>query len=358
MKFGHFCLPTYFPDVDGDVGLLMRRWLDLMAESEALGFDFLWANEHHFDAYGGLVPSPPTMLAALSQRTTQVRLGTSIVVLPLHDPIEIAEQLAMVDLMSGGRVEFGIGRGFVEFDYDRLGVSRDDAQARMYEQLEIIVKSWSGEAFAHEGRYYTYKKLEVWPRPEQRPHPPIWLSCSGTPASFEWAGRMGYSILTVPYLGVEPLAGLNRIYRASWSAAGHPAGQWRNGAHFHCVLSESKDEARAIGREAWRRYRQATTHTRDRQRMDRDGPAASDQGQGGRPPPDIDRMVERLETVACTPDEAVALLERAQDVLGFTHCDCTFFFGGVTHERAERSLRLFANEVIPRLKDRAPSIAA
>ena len=161
MKFGHFCLPTFFPDVDGDVGLLMRRWLGLMAESEALGFDFLWANEHHFDAYGGLVPSPPTMLAALSQRTTQVRLGTSIVVLPLHDPIEIAEQLAMVDLMSGGRVEFGIGRGFVEFDYDRLGVSRDDAQARMYEQLEIIVKSWSGEPFAHDGRYYTYKKLEV-----------------------------------------------------------------------------------------------------------------------------------------------------------------------------------------------------
>ncbi len=358
MKFGHFCLPTFFPDVDGDVGLLMRRWLGLMAESEALGFDFLWANEHHFDAYGGLVPSPPTMLAALSQRTTQVRLGTSIVVLPLHDPIEIAEQLAMVDLMSGGRVEFGIGRGFVEFDYDRLGVSRDDAQARMYEQLEIIVKSWSGEPFAHDGRYYTYKKLEVWPRPEQRPHPPIWLSCSGTPASFEWAGRMGYSILTVPYLGVEPLAGLNGIYRDSWSAAGHPAGQWRNGAHFHCVLSESRDEARAIGREAWRRYHQATTHTRDRQRMDRDGPAASGQGPGGRPPPDIDRMVERLETVACTPDETVALLERAQDALGFTHCDCTFFFGGVTHEQAERSLRLFANEVIPRLKDREPSIAA
>ena len=74
MKFGHFCLPTYFPDVDGDVGLLMRRWLDLMAESEALGFDFLSANEHHFDAYRGLVPSPPTMLAALTQRATHVRL--------------------------------------------------------------------------------------------------------------------------------------------------------------------------------------------------------------------------------------------------------------------------------------------
>jgi alkanesulfonate monooxygenase SsuD/methylene tetrahydromethanopterin reductase-like flavin-dependent oxidoreductase (luciferase family) len=358
MEFGHFCLPTYFPDVDGDVGLLMRRWLDLLTESEALGFDYLWVNEHHFDSYGGLIPSPPTMLAALSQRTTRARLGTSIIVLPLHNPIKIAEQLAMVDLMSGGRVEFGIGRGFVEFDYDRLGVSRDDAQMRMYEQLEVILKSWSGEPFTHEGQFYSYPKLEVWPRPEQRPYPPIWLSCSRTPASFEWAGRMGYSILTIPYIGVEPLAAMSRIYRDAWDDAGHPADKRRIGAHFHCVLSDSAKEAREIGREAWRRYLLATTHTRDRQRMDRDGPAAPSQGPGDQTPPDIDRMVEELRTIACTPDEAVTLLERAQDTLGFTHCDCTFYFGGVTYDQAQRSMRLFANEVIPRLKNREPPIAA
>src|ERR1700722_16498270 len=149
MKFGHFCLPTYFPDVDGNPGRLMHQWLDLLAESEELGFDSLWANEHHFDAYGGIIPSPTTLLAALSQRTHRVRLGTSIVVLPLHSPIEVAEQLAMVDLMSGGRVEFGFGRGFVEFDYDRLGVPREDSQDRMREQLDIILKAWSGERFTH-----------------------------------------------------------------------------------------------------------------------------------------------------------------------------------------------------------------
>lgn len=356
MKFGHFCLPTYFPDVDGDVGLLMRRWLDLLAESEALGFDFLWANEHHFDSYGGLIPSPPTFLAALSQRTKRARLGTSIIVLPLHNPIEIAEQLAMVDLMSGGRVEFGIGRGFVEFDYDRLGVSREDSQARMYEQLEVIRKAWSGAPFAHDGRYYSYPKLEVWPRPEQRPHPPIWLSCSRTPSSFEWAGRTGCSILTVPYiLDADALGGMTRTYRQAWEEASHPAGEWRIGAHFHCVLSESREEARAIGREAWRRYSEATTHTRDRERMDRDGSA--EPGPSA-PPPDIDKMVDELRTIACTPDEAVALLERSQDILGFTHCDCTFLFGGVTYDQAERSLRLFTEEVIPKLEDREPSLAA
>jgi natural product biosynthesis luciferase-like monooxygenase protein len=357
MQFGHFCLPTFFPDVDGDTGLLMRRWVDLLAESEALGFDSVWANEHHFDAYGGIIPSPPVILAALSQRTKRVRLGTSIIVLPLHNPIEIAEQMAMVDLMSGGRVEFGIGRGFVDFDYDRLSIPREDSQERMFEQLEVILKAWSGEPFSHQGKYYSFPKLEVWPRPEQRPHPPIWLSCSRTPASYEWAGQRGYKILTIPYLSVEMAAANNKIYRQSWADAGHPANEWTIAAHYHCVLCESKQEAREIGREAWRRYLAATNHTRDRNRMDGDRPTEPSQRKVDAESLDIDKMVADLRTVACTPDEAVTLLERAQDRMGFTQCDCTFFFGGVSHDQARRSLQLFANEVMPRLKDRQPRIA-
>src|SRR5579872_7154012 len=180
MRFGHFCLPTYFADVDGSVGDFMRRFVDFLVESEALGFDSLWANEHHFDAYGGLIPSPPILLSALAQRTKRARLGTSIIVLPLHNPLEIAEQMAMIDLMSNGRVELGVGRGFVAYDYDRLGVSRDDSQDRMREGLELILKAWSGEPFTHHGKFYRYENLTVWPRPQQRPHPPVWISCSQT----------------------------------------------------------------------------------------------------------------------------------------------------------------------------------
>jgi natural product biosynthesis luciferase-like monooxygenase protein len=358
MKFGHFCLPTFFPDVDGTVGQLMRRWLDLLGESEAAGFDSLWANEHHFDPYGGIIPSPPTLLAALSQRTQHVRLGTSIVVLPLHSPIEVAEQLAMVDLMSGGRVEFGIGRGFVEFDYDRLGVSREDSQVRMREQLEVILKAWRGEPFTHKGRFYTYENLEVWPRPEQRPHPPIWVSCSRTPSSFEWAGQMGYNVLTVAYPSVQNLVANNKIYRDAWAKAGHPAGKWRLATHYHCVLSENKREAREIASAAWRRYTQATTHTLDRLRSDQAYLNDPNRRQTVQDMQDIDRMVDELRTIACTPDEAVTLLERAQDAMGFTQCDCTFFFGGITHAQAQRSFRLFTKEVMPKLKNREPRIAA
>jgi natural product biosynthesis luciferase-like monooxygenase protein len=358
MKFGHFCLPTFFPDIDGNVGLLMRRWLDLLTESETLGFDSLWANEHHFDPYGGIIPSPPTFLAALSQRTQRARLGTSIVVLPLHSPIEIAEQLAMVDLMSNGRVEFGIGRGFVEYDYDRLHVSRDGSNERMREELEIILKAWSGEAFEHRGKFYQYEALEVWPRPEQRPHPPIWVSCSRTPSSFEWAGQKGFNVLTVAYHSVENLTAMNRLYREAWDKAGHPKGKWNLAAHYHVVLAENKQEAREIARNAWRRYIEATTHTSERIGKTATGVIAENRRKMMEDLLDTDRMVADLRQIACTPDECVALLEKAQDRMGFTQCDCTFFFGGIDFGQAQRSLRLFAKEVMPKLRHREPRLTA
>jgi alkanesulfonate monooxygenase SsuD/methylene tetrahydromethanopterin reductase-like flavin-dependent oxidoreductase (luciferase family) len=222
----------------------------------------------------------------------------------------------------------------------------------------VILKAWSGEPFTHKGRFYNYENLQVWPRPEQRPHPPVWLSCARTASSFEWAAQMGYSVLTVAYHSVQNLVAMNKIYRDAWAKAGRPAGQWRLATHYHCVLSENKREAREIARQAWRRYMEATTHTIDRVRS-----AESLRNDGSQSPlarelQDVDRMVEELRVIAGTPDEAVTLLERAQDAMGFTQCDCTFFFGGITHDQAKRSLRLFASEVMPKLKHREPRIAA
>ncbi len=350
MRFGHFCLPTYFADVDGTVGAFMRRFVDLLVESEALGFDSLWANEHHFDAYGGVIPSPPILLSALAQRTKRVRLGTSIIVLPLHSPIEIAEQMAMIDLMSDGRVELGVGRGFVAYDYDRLGVTLEGAQDRMREELEIILKAWSGEAFTHRGPHYRYDNLDVWPRPQQRPHPPVWLSCSQTPSSFEWAGQQGYSILTVAYRGVELLVKNNRLYRDAWNAAGHKPGQHRIATHYQVVLSDDSGEAKAIIEKALRRYLAATTHTLDRARADREHSATPERQQILQDLLDVDRMVAECRIIAGTPAEAVASLERAHEMMGFTQLDCTFYFGGIPYEQARRSLHLFASEVMPKLR--------
>lgn len=350
MKFGHFCLPTYFADVDGTVGDFTRRFVDLLVESEPLGFDSIWANEHHFDSYGGIVPSPPILLASLAQRTKRVRLGTSIIVLPLHNPIEIAEQMAMIDLLSGGRIEFGIGRGFVAYDYDRLHVPLDGAQDRLKEGLEVILKAWSGRPFSHRGPYYQFENVTVWPQPEQRPHPPVWLSCGGTPASFEWAGQQGYKIMTVAYRGVEPLIGLNRIYRDAWTTAGHPAGSYEISAHYQVVLAKNRDEAKAIAREALRRYMGATTHTTDRVRADSERAADAVRDKVAAEILDLDAVIKQCRVVVGTPEDAVAILTEAQEKMRFTQIDCTFCFGGIGFAQAQRSLRLFADEVMPKLR--------
>src|SRR5438067_13895960 len=145
MKFAAYAMPSYRDEFGLTQSEFMRATLDLLAKAETLGFDSVWVNEHHFHQYWGLMPSLPTMLAALSQRTSRVRLGTSVVLLPLHHPVVVAEQLAMVDLMSGGRVEFGVGRGFVTHDYEVMGVPHEDAQQRLIEALAVVKQAWSGE---------------------------------------------------------------------------------------------------------------------------------------------------------------------------------------------------------------------
>src|SRR3954452_3806520 len=173
MKFAVYAMPTYDASFGLTQGEFLRNTVDQFVSAEALSYDSVWVNEHHFHAYGGLLPSLPTILGALSQRTTRVRLGTSVVVLPLHNPLEVAEQMAMVDLLSNGRLEFGVGRGFVSHDYEVMGVPYADAQDRLKESLAVIKRAWSGEPFTHHGAYYDFDDVQVWPRPEQTPHPPV-----------------------------------------------------------------------------------------------------------------------------------------------------------------------------------------
>jgi natural product biosynthesis luciferase-like monooxygenase protein len=346
VKFGHFCLPTYLPEVDGGAADFMRRFLGFLVESEEMGFDSIWANEHHFDPYGGIVPSPPILLAALAQRTHRVRLGTSVVVLPLHNPLEVAEQLAMVDVLSGGRLEVGLGRGFVVADYEALHIPRAEAQARLLEGIEVLIRAWSGQQSSFQGRYYAYEDLEVWPRPEQQPHPPIWFAVTQTADNFQLAGRNGWKLMTVAYRGVEVLAQLTRQYREAWAEAGHPTDGWEITAHYQVVIADTSREARALAQPAVRGYLRSMRHAVDRAKVQEPRREVTEEET------QIDRMIDECRIIVGTPDECVALLRRAEDMLGITQVDCTFYFGGLSFEQARRSHELFATEVMPHLRER------
>ncbi len=353
MEFSLFALPTYFRDTDIPVGPYYRRLVDFLVSAEELGYDAIWANEHHFHPYGGLVPSPPVLLSALAQRTKRVRLGTSVVVLPLHQPIEVAEQLAMVDNMSGGRLELGVGRGFVPYDYKTMGIPMAEGQERTLESLELILKAWSGKPFSHHGKYFNYDNVEVWPPPEQRPHPPVWIACSSNPESFAWTGSMGYNLLTVSSLRpMEWLAGMVRHYREAWTASGRDPAAYRYATHFQIVVDEDRARARQAASDALHRYFGLLEESIKL--------FVSPSGRPPMPDPMENFSIEKWEDegrILCgTPDDVIPILQRAERELGITGVDGAFYFGGMPFETAQRSLRLFAEEVIPRM--RGPSATA
>lgn len=355
VKFAVFALPTFHQAIERRTQAeFMTELVELLVSAEELGFDAIWANEHHFDGFGGLIPSPPIMLSHLAARTKRVRLGTSVVVLPLHNPVEIAEQLAMIDLLSGGRLEFGIGRGFVQRDYEVLGIPFEEGQERTLEGLEIVLKAWSGERFAHDGKHYKVAETEVWPRPVQRPHPPVWIACATTPESFRWTGEQGYSLLTVAYIKpIAELAGYTKLYRDAWIAAGRDPKGYEYSTHFQVVVDEDGAKARSLAEEALRRYLEINLAAQT---------AAGSQAMVERYKAQlrglsIDQLVAERRVIAGSPAECAELIRSAQQELGFTICDCNFVFGGIDLDVARNSMKLFARGVIPALRSAEPALA-
>src|SRR5258706_8583041 len=143
MKFGAHYLPTYTPALDGPVAEFYRRMFEQIEELERLGFDHAWVTEHHFGEYGGTVPHPPTFIAAIARTTRRIRLGVAINVLPLHNPLDVAESYAMADVISGGRLEFGVGKGSEPMEDQRLGARQEEAAGRMKEGPGIIPQACS-----------------------------------------------------------------------------------------------------------------------------------------------------------------------------------------------------------------------
>jgi alkanesulfonate monooxygenase SsuD/methylene tetrahydromethanopterin reductase-like flavin-dependent oxidoreductase (luciferase family) len=343
MQFGVYALPSYHPELDGSQGAFMRGLVELLAAAEPLGFDAIWLNEHHFHSFGGMIPAPAVLLAALAQRTSRVTLGTSIIILPMHHPIEIAEQLAMVDLMSNGRVQLGVGRGFVVYDYEVMGLPYENAQERLVEGLDVVLDAWRGARFSHEGRFYHYRDLEVWPPGQQQPGPPVWISCSRNPASFEWTARQGYGLLTIGFISPVPKsAALTRVYREAWTQP-EPC---QIGTLYHAIVAESGAKARQIALPAVRRFLAQKDAAEDLA-------AAQDlrAGAGGAVEDfSVERMVDEARLIAGSPAEVVDELRYLERELGFTQVDLMFQLGGLPFETARESMELFAAEVMPKLR--------
>src|SRR5947207_6994266 len=143
--------------------------------ADELGFEAVWLAEHHFSSYG-VCPWGAVLAAAIARETRRVRIGTSVVVAPFAQPLRIAEEWAMVDILSGGRLEFGIGRGYQPKEFRGLGVSMEKTRERFDEAVEVIRSAWTDERVTFEGEFYQVRDLHDLPRPVQKPHPPLWTA--------------------------------------------------------------------------------------------------------------------------------------------------------------------------------------
>lgn len=166
--------------------------LDAWAELDRLGYDGVGFNEHHCSPYG-LMNSPNLLAAAAAQRTKQLKLLIYGNLLPLHEPLRLAEELAMIDCMSNGRLISGFARG-IPREYQVHNVPLPDSRARFEEAYDILLRAWQEDIFSHEGRFWTYRDVALWPRPLQRPHPPVWMPITGSKESIEFAARRNIPI--------------------------------------------------------------------------------------------------------------------------------------------------------------------
>ena len=168
MNFGAFLLmpsPRALPHAE-----IYARGLEIAQAAEDMGYDGVWLAEHHFSNYGYL-SQPLIMATHLAAKTKRIRIGTAVVVLPLHNPLMVAEEAATIDLLSEGRFDLGLGRGYQQYEFQRLGFDLKDSRSRWEEAIEIVTRAFTEDSFSFQGEHFSFPETTVLPKPYQKPHP-------------------------------------------------------------------------------------------------------------------------------------------------------------------------------------------
>jgi alkanesulfonate monooxygenase SsuD/methylene tetrahydromethanopterin reductase-like flavin-dependent oxidoreductase (luciferase family) len=334
---------------------VVQHEIEQMAWTEELGFDSIWLTEHHFIEYG-LSVSPAVLAAAAAMRTTRVRIGLAAAILPFHDPIRLAEELAMVDILSGGRLDVGVGRGNRPVEFEGYRVPQVENRERFEESLEIMLRAWTRERFSFEGRHFTIPEVRVIPKPLQQPHPPIYVVCV-SPDTIEATALRGWPMLNSILRGpIDPLVQQRDTYVNACRKAGRGEaeiaallGRWGVSRHIYVAPTDAQARAEARDAEMW--YQEALRRFLIPDNIDRVHPLLQ---------PGFRIAAERLahvswdqlvaETLAIgSPDTVATKIAEMRD-LGVGEVLCWMNFGGLPQPQVRRSMELFAREVLPNFR--------
>jgi probable F420-dependent oxidoreductase len=299
LKFG-FMVPRE-SDFDDDRDPYARIYA-YCERAEALGFDFCTFTHHRFSPERPFLSSPLVTMAAIAARTTRLQLVTTVLVLPLYHPLDVAEAVAQIDHISNGRVVLGVGAGYRRYEADAVGVPFDQRVTRMTESIEILRAAWTRDSISYHGRHFDFDDVTVVPKPRQHPHPPIWIGAL-EPKPVVRAGRIADGWIAPSLQTIETLATRAALYREAAETAGRPP-----------VICLERDVVVGIdgdaARDAWmRRNRPLLEYYRDQGASLPDVPDDAS-GDGG-----LHALAEGC-AVAGTPDECIRTLMHARDMMG------------------------------------------
>lgn len=331
MKFGVFSVVDHYPnDLPRTVSEFYNELLDHAELADECGFDSFWVAEHHFHEYGA-IPSPPVWMGAASARTKRIRLGVAVSVLPFHNPLVVAEEYAMVDILSAGRLDFGAGSGYLKHEFAGFNIPMEEKYDRFGEALEVIKSAWRGGRFSFQGKYVKVNDLALQIAPVQKPHPPIFVATLRNEAA-PGVGRQGYPLMTIPYAGTEDLSELSQMvsdYKKAFMAAEAPVSrQPRAVCALHTHIASSRGVAEKEARPALDRYVTTRLYAKSR---------------------GYDVLKEKGLAAVGDPDDVIKTIRRYEEC-GFDTFLAILDFGGLGCDEVGRSIELFAKYVLPAFK--------
>lgn len=323
--------------------------------AEPLGFDSLWALEHHFTGYS-MSPAPLQLLSYYAGRTKRVTLGTCVVVLPWHDPIRVAEQIALLDIISGGRTLMGFGRGAATVEYEGFRIPMDEARPRFVECAQLIIKALENESFEWDGQFFKIPRMSIRPRPISHPERRFYAS-SVSPESAEVMAKLGFGMLVVMQNEWAKAAEDIHRYRQMVRSVGHTPRPPIILTNVACA--PTREEAR----EWATKYLAEKWDSIDNHYHFSDGHLSNVKGYEsyGKLAKTYTKMKEdsfRAKAtdfyvsiqIAGTPDDCIQQVAELRRLTGMDHLVTEFSFGSMPHHLSENSMRLFADKVMPVLQ--------
>jgi alkanesulfonate monooxygenase SsuD/methylene tetrahydromethanopterin reductase-like flavin-dependent oxidoreductase (luciferase family) len=334
---------------------LYRGYLDMMADAENYGFDMVGCNEHHFSPYG-LMSNPNLIGAILASRTKTATIAMFGNLVPLNNPIRVAEEYAMLDVISGGRLLAGFMRG-IPHEYVAYNIDPNESWGRLHEAAELIIKCWTEpEPFGWEGEYYQYRAVSIWPRPVQRPHPPILMSASNAESAVFAAkhhAKFGMVLLTSLPAAKESI----RIYKEAAKAHGWEPTPEDILIGQHTVIADTDEEARVTMRDA-RKYffdvlgggpRTAANLVTRESRYYQDERRREGVGQRRQALADasIEDHIEKGAILCGSPATVVQQIKRIHSELGNGLMNITMKIGNIPDPVVKKGMQLFKEKVLP-----------